>query len=537
MKIQAVKKHAFVISFILILILAFVLRFYKLGSNPPGLDWDENSNAYNAYSILKTGRDEHKNFLPVANQSFDDYKPPLYMYLNIPTVAVFGLTPLAARLPSAFFGFLTIPLFYFLSKKLLEGQKFVDAKKAALIAMLLLAISPWHLQFSRVGFEANVALFFSIATISCIFVSFKKPKVLILSAVLAGLAIYGYHSERVYLPLLIIALVVIFRKDMIKIPKKIMVISVIVLLLCLTPLVLLAPKDAITQRYQTTTLTSRIEEVKKSIEFQNQDKKANIPFANLIHNRRLFTSLTILDNYLWHFDLNYLFIKGDDNFRHHVEGMGMLYLWQLPIIIYGIYLCISKRTKGLLFTLAWLLIVPIAASPARPAPHAIRSFAMVIPLVLITSIGLLSLISLCKKRYKLIVVALISAVTVFAFASYIENYYIQYPQQHASDWQYGYNLAVDQTSQIENNYKAVRVDGSVEQAYIFWLFSKKYDPALYQKNGSNQKFGKYIFNAAAPTNTDELFVKTGLIPPNFKVIKTINLPNGNPAIQVGSLVK
>jgi 4-amino-4-deoxy-L-arabinose transferase-like glycosyltransferase len=537
MKAQIVKRHAFAISFILILVLAFVLRFYKLGSNPPGLDWDENSNAYNAYSILVTGRDEHKNFLPVTNQSFDDYKPPLYMYLNVPTVAVFGLTPFAARLPSAFFGFLTVPLFYYLSKKILEGQKFVDTKTTALIAMLLLAIAPWHLQFSRVGFEANVALFMSVAAISCIFLSFKKPKALILSAILAGLAIYGYHSERVYLPLLIIALVVFFRKDFIFFPKKIIISSIVVFVIALMPLALLAPRDAITQRFQTTTIASRIDEVKKSIEFQNQDKKANIPFGNLIHNRRLFTSLTIIDNYLWHFDFNYLFIKGDDNFRHHIEGMGMLYFWQLPLIIYGIYLCISRRTKGLLFILAWLLIVPIAASPARPAPHAIRSFAMVIPLTLITSIGLMSFLALFKKRYRLIATAFVALIIIFAFFSYLESYYIQYPLQHASDWQYGYNLAAEQTSQMEDKYKAVRIDGSVEQAYIFWLFSKKYDPVLYQKNGSREKFGKYIFNAVAPTTPDELFVRYGPLPSNFKVIKTINLPNGNPAIQIGSLIK
>src|SRR3972149_4200207 len=106
--------------FWLILIVAFVLRFYKLGQIPLTLDWDEVSNAYNAYSILKTGRDEYGNFLPLYNRSFDDYKPPLYMYLNIPTVAIFGLTPFAARLPSAFFGFLTVPAMYFLARKIFE---------------------------------------------------------------------------------------------------------------------------------------------------------------------------------------------------------------------------------------------------------------------------------------------------------------------------------------------------------------------------------------------------------------------------------
>ncbi len=54
--------------FLSILILAFILRFYKLGTIPKGLDWDENSNAYNAYSILKTGRDEYGKFFPLYNR-------------------------------------------------------------------------------------------------------------------------------------------------------------------------------------------------------------------------------------------------------------------------------------------------------------------------------------------------------------------------------------------------------------------------------------------------------------------------------------
>ena len=78
------------LAFFLILLLAFILRFYKLGEVPPHLDWDEASNAYNAYSILKTGRDEYGDFLPLSNRSFDDYKPALYSYLAIPPITLFG---------------------------------------------------------------------------------------------------------------------------------------------------------------------------------------------------------------------------------------------------------------------------------------------------------------------------------------------------------------------------------------------------------------------------------------------------------------
>src|SRR3989344_3594374 len=129
-------------ALILIIIIAFSLRFPGLGSSLHSLDWDENSNAYNAYSILKTGRDEYGNLFPLANRSFEDYKPPLYMYLNVLTIPIFGLTPLAARFPAAFLGTLTIPVIYFLTYKLMENQKMVNAKNCALLAAFLLAISP-----------------------------------------------------------------------------------------------------------------------------------------------------------------------------------------------------------------------------------------------------------------------------------------------------------------------------------------------------------------------------------------------------------
>ena len=104
----------------LIILLAFFLRIYKLGSVPPSLYWDEASLGYNAYSILKTARDEHGKFLPLTNfAAFGDYKPPGYIYAAVPSIAIFGLNEFAIRFPSAFFGTLTVFLTYFLAKKLL----------------------------------------------------------------------------------------------------------------------------------------------------------------------------------------------------------------------------------------------------------------------------------------------------------------------------------------------------------------------------------------------------------------------------------
>jgi 4-amino-4-deoxy-L-arabinose transferase-like glycosyltransferase len=145
------------ILFLLIIASAFFLRVYHVTVVPPALSWDEVAIGYNAYSILKTGKDEHGRFLPVDTFiSYGDYKPPLAIYATLPFVAIFGLGDLAVRLPAALFGTLTVLLTYFLVGELFRRDGL------ALLCMGILAISPWHINISRGGFEANIALCFVV---------------------------------------------------------------------------------------------------------------------------------------------------------------------------------------------------------------------------------------------------------------------------------------------------------------------------------------------------------------------------------------
>ena len=113
-----ISKFKFAILLTIITLAAF-LRFYKLGTNPPGLYWDEAVMGYDAYSILKTGKDHHGVTLPLFFESFGDWKLPGYHYLLIPSISIFGLNEFAVRFPSALLGTLTVFLTYFLTKKLL----------------------------------------------------------------------------------------------------------------------------------------------------------------------------------------------------------------------------------------------------------------------------------------------------------------------------------------------------------------------------------------------------------------------------------
>src|SRR3989338_5575152 len=187
---------------ILILFLAAVLRFVQLGKNPPGLYWDEGSLGYNAYSILTTGRDEHGEFLPLTRfKAFGDYKPPGYIYATVPSIALFGLNEFAVRFPSALAGVAMVWLTYLLVKELfpvhLGGvQGHPRGVQAATLAALLLAISPWHVQLSRVAFEAMLAAALNLAGIYFFVKTIRKSGwYLIPAAIFFVLTLYTFNRS------------------------------------------------------------------------------------------------------------------------------------------------------------------------------------------------------------------------------------------------------------------------------------------------------------------------------------------------------
>lgn len=97
-----------------IVIIAFLLRFIDLGKVPNGLNVDEVAFGYNAYSIAKTARDENGKFLPLVFESYGDFKPPIYVYLTVIPVSIFGLNEFSVRFISALTGVLSVLVAYFL---------------------------------------------------------------------------------------------------------------------------------------------------------------------------------------------------------------------------------------------------------------------------------------------------------------------------------------------------------------------------------------------------------------------------------------
>lgn len=533
--------------FLFILIIASALRLYKLGAVPVSPDWDETALGYNAYSLLKTGRDEYGSLLPLSIRSFDDYKPPLYVYLTVPSVALFGLSVFSTRLASAVMGILAVAGTFVLVRELF-GRKKDDA--LPLLSSFLLAISPWHIQFSRIAFEANIGVTINIWAAAAFFAGLRRRMFLPISAALFGLGLYAYHSERVFLPLLVVLLTLIYRKQLFTSEnKKHIVAAVITGILVTIPLIpVFFNKSALLRARGTSSFTDQTNLLARNIKKIEADRTVGDKLGELLDNRRIVWANIVGSGYLSHFSLRWLFLTGD-NPRHHAPDMGLLYLWELPFLLYGIYWVaknIHGPVKSVLF--GWLLLSPVAAAPTTGLPHAIRTLVFLPTFQICTALGIIAIVLGREKLYKNAVVYLVGffygLFVIFNIAYFLDKYFVHMNPEFSQYWQYGYEEAVVQTEALKGKYDKVVVSTSLEQSYMFFLFYTKYDPIAYLAEGGTRsgsfeeaqnRFDKYEFRKIIWSNERRdgtiLFVGAPGDMPHGNV-RNITFLNGEPAIEM-----
>ena len=219
------------IILILIIAVAFVLRFYRLGDVPLGFHQDEISQAYNSFSILKTGQDRYGEFLPILFRSFGSYQPPIYTYITPIFIAIFGNTIFAARATSALFGVLTVILTYLIIN-ILVNEKY--KQRLALLSAFVVAISPWAIHFSRRVVEGNLGLFFFLLSFYFFIKSLKDIKFLIPASIILGISTHAYYSERLIAVIFLPFFLFYFRSLFVK-RKKMVIGSLFLFGLTLLP--------------------------------------------------------------------------------------------------------------------------------------------------------------------------------------------------------------------------------------------------------------------------------------------------------------
>lgn len=560
-KLISTKKNMFFL--LAITVIAVVLRFWGLGNVPISPDWDEVALGYNAYSILHTGQDEFGKFLPVVLRSFDDYKPALYTYLIIPFLPFFDLSVFAVRLPSAIFGIVTVIGVYMLVRELFaDGFEFfrkkIKGETLALTTSFFLAISPWHIQFSRIAFEANVGVGWNVFTALFFLKGLKKPYFLIFAAITSALSIYTYQSEKVFAPLFLFALIVVYRKKLFNLNKKYIIYSLITGIVIMMPLLFYSVnnKEIFARAQGVSIFAEQTQLLKKEIKKAEYDKKTNNYFGYVLDNRRVLYGKKILENYLSHFDLNWLFVTGDKEInRHHAPNMGLLYIFTLPLLIVGVVKLFSSKLSGVslqsvkLIT-AWVLIAPIPASITNGVPHSVRTLNFLPTFDIFIAIGAIFLFLFVVDKIKFIIFRLLiyAVFVLFAFINfsyYLNQYLVQQNYYYAPDWQYGYKDAVDISASVKNKYSKIIISnkGAMTQSYMFFLFYLKYDPQKYLSEGgtasgrfeySGNAFDKFEFRTFDYNNEKKntlLIGAPGDFPEVYKQVGVVHFPDKSVAIR------
>ncbi len=461
-------------NLILVILISLILRFLLLGIIPVGFSSDEASLGYNAYSILKTGKDEHGVFLPLAFQAFGEYKAPLYIYLTVPFIKLFGFNEFATRFPSAFFGILTIVFLYFLVKEISQDRKL------AFLSALVLAISPWHLQFTRIAYEGSVTLFLLVMLTLFFVKSFSRGFYLIISAISVGLVFYSHYSVRLFFLFYLLALLLFLRKELKLVKIKYLFASIFLGFLVLLPLLPYLFSRAGTFRASYISFFTDqgvIFAINEKVAEHNWSSfQINLP-ARLIHNKIIDYQKTFLANYISHFDFSFLFLKGDEDILFRTPFTGLLLISFLPFLLVGFYQLFKKNKLTKVIVLNWLICAPLASSLTRLSTSANRAFMMIVPLSIIIAIGLLNSFAFLKRKFFFLVLFIFFF--LIEYLLYLDSYYIHLEIKNINDNRLAKKEVIKRLTKLINNYNEIWIDKRIN--YIHLLFYLSYPPDLYQK--------------------------------------------------------
>lgn len=453
------KSKSYLPYLFLILIFASFLYFYKISQIPSSIYDDEATIGYNAYSILTTLKDEYGKTLPIAFRFFGAYTPPLYVYLTIPLIKIFGVTAFSIRFLSILSTLLGIIVVYFFIK---EFNVFKN-KHTKIIGSLLFAVLPWTVFNARLGYEVTLG-YITFATASLfLWQKIKKKKISLLAIFLFSISTYIAHTERYLVPIFLLIFLIIFRKSIfIKKNKKHLLLSLITIIITQIPNFFL--------------ITTKAFWVKNS----SINTNLHILLADLANQ------------ILTYFSPKTLFgLTPDINLQHSIPYQSFFYSWMIIPFFIGLYLIWENIKKPeIKYLLIMFLTAPIPGSLSGHFISVQRVLTLIIPMILIISLGI-DFIS--QKIKPLFFVPTLTFLIIFSLMLLWRSYFIFLPKERASWWSYGY----EQLSQIiekETNKNFIIDNGRSNSIYMLILYYTKYSPQKLQKQFSTEFIKDYYSN-------------------------------------------
>jgi 4-amino-4-deoxy-L-arabinose transferase-like glycosyltransferase len=505
-----------IIITLLTAITALLLRIYRVDQIPPHLSNDEISIAYDAYSIARTGMDEHGQWLPISFISNGTYKAPLYAYVLAPLTLVLPQDELTAKIPSILAGVLTVSVIGLLAYELTQSTT------AALLASLVLAISPWHIAASRMVLEANLSLFFIAIGIWLILRTVNRNNYALVHwipvCLFLVISMYGYHTEWVLVPLIILA---ICRFYLARKPRLLMIFVILATILAL-PLGL--------------DYLGRIgthARANSEILWKDPQIAAELFQQSNLAIKAVIVSKYFLDNYFEYTNPIHLFFDGERLFPASNPYQVGLWLWPM-VIAAGLGLArlqSSIKSRHWHFFVFWTIVSPVVPALTLGGLNITRNLVTIIPYTIIIAVGVKEILK-SKIVLRLPWLILTLASLYFSFMIYL----VHYPLVTAASYQ-GYKPIAQYLKSHDQNAPQVQVDvlfGNnvtyVGVPYLYLGYYNQWDPKVIQQlqSGSAGPFvSKYVFSQIDWNNVNikknNLYVVSVGNPPVASVLPKIEL--------------
>jgi len=418
-----------------------IIRIWGESFFPPSLNWDEVSHGYNAYSLLKTGRDEWGVAIPSIFRAYGDFKLPVYIYLTVPV-------PAYPRFPSMVFGALSI---------LIAGMLAYELTKKSQVMMtmaILMMLEPWTWFFSRIALEANVSL--TLILLGALLVARRKSVVGLM--LFWGLAMWTYNSARVFVPIAVLSQVKLLnRKNILSI------IAILVILFLPVGWQLLSPSGS--ARFKWTSLLdqgaiNRIGELRGSSKFGKT-------LTLLAYNKGTYFIVQTITSFASYFSPKYWLAVGGSQYQYTVQGQGIVFWSDALWFCLGILVLLKNRRLGLLI-LVWFILGLIPGSITRDAPHPLRTIYAVFPIFLVIALGV---------HKKMWLIFLIASLGFFGRYLFVAR---DYRSIYSWSWQYGYVQTIDYIKQHEQEYDQVIFTKEYGEPHEFLAYYLAIDPKTFQ---------------------------------------------------------
>lgn len=456
-------RQIFVLS--IILFLALYIRLYQLDKIPLGLNIDEASMGYNAYSLLQTGKDRYGQAFPIMFRSFGSFQVPLYTYFTVPAVLLFGANIFAVHLVSALSGFVVVCATFLISYIGLK-QNF----KLAILITVVAGFAPWSILFTRFGTEASLGLALFVLSVAFFMLSLKKIYLFVPSSFFLGIATHAYYSERIISVIFFIGFILLFLKKLLKYRGWLILGSVVFILTLLPHLIIL----------QSGAFNRRLEQVNYFSQetFLNQGENLRyLPFGRVIYIAREFSS-----QYAAYFSPRNLFFDADPQEARSIPDLSVFYSWMVVPFFIGIYYLFKNQSLPLIKILIFItLISPIPAALTKDPFYTLRTLVFLWSISFTIAFGIYNI--LIKIPIFYLKFGLTLVILLFSTISLYISYFILFKYERADNFGYS-SLKLFELIEQNKNFIGKRfvIDTYADVGVsIKMAFYKKYDSARLQR--------------------------------------------------------